>query len=444
MDSRCRSQAEALTGDGGTPGADSQAPAIRLVRPHRSRVEPGPGAIDADPVAQIAVRAVDQFRAMSFKSLERRSLLPFAIFAGVYFAASIVVNLRSPAYGFDFRGVVWQPARDVLAGRSPYPPLDMPTVPIPSNAYGYPPLLAILATPLAMLPAQVALLVWDALSTAAMIGALRLVGLRDRRCFIFALASLPMASMLILGQPSAFLALGYAVVWRYRDYPYKSGIALGSLIALKFLAWPLLIWLAVSRRRHAATVGAVTTAALILGSWAVIGFQGLRDYARLLTTLSDGYGPRTHSIVAVATNAGASSAQAHMVAAVVAALLIAASIWLSAARRSDVGAFGAATAAGIFLSPIVHPHYLLALLIPLAVARPRAGWMWVLLLGLWISPTEPPAASWRLYAFVALALTLVLAMVVAAYRDSRGAIAARSPVGDKSPRLQSSVVRGSA
>jgi hypothetical protein len=46
------------------------------------------------------------------------------------------------------------------------------------------------------------------------------------------------------------------------------------MIAAKLLAWPLIIWLLVTGRGRRAGVAAGTAVALVLASWAPIGFAG--------------------------------------------------------------------------------------------------------------------------------------------------------------------------
>ena len=55
-------------------------------------------------------------------------------------------------------------------------------------------------------------------------------------------------------------------------------------------------------------------------------------------------------------------------------------------RGDDVRSFTCFVAATLALSPIVWLHYLVALLVPLAIARPRFSVIWLLPVLLWISP----------------------------------------------------------
>ena len=63
-------------------------------------------------------------------------------------------------------------------------------------------------------------------------------------------------------------------------------------------------------------------------------------------------------------------------------------VWcvILARRGDDERAFTCAVAATLALSPIVWLHYLVALLVPLAILRPRFSAIWLLPVLLWVSP----------------------------------------------------------
>ena len=64
-------------------------------------------------------------------------------------------------------------------------------------------------------------------------------------------------------------------------------------------------------------------------------------------------------------------------------------------RRSDLGFFTAALIAGLLLSPVLWSHYLVLLLVPLAIRRPRLDGAWLLTAVFWFSPVEP-AHGWQI------------------------------------------------
>lgn len=333
------------------------------------------------------------------------------VLAAIAAASAVVAAVGTTTLGFDFRGNEWEPARAILHGHAPYHAITRAYLHTHSNAFLLPPPIAFLAIPFAALPFWAAFGVWTAASLAAFVAALHLVGLRDRRCYALACLSLPLMSNLTLGQLSGFLALGCALTWRTRDRRYVPGFLVALLIVLKLLAWPLLLWLFFSRRRRAAAVGLVAAPLTALAGWAAIGFQGLPGYLHALAIDADAFETRTHSVVAalatlgVPANVGAAAA----VAVGVALVLLA---WRNAVDGRDAAAFAAAVGAGIYCSPLVHPHYLLPAVVALALVRRQASWAWLGLVVLWFSPSEPPAAAWRLDVGVLCGLALVLAAAV--------------------------------
>lgn len=323
--------------------------------------------------------------------------------SAVAFAIVAFVNVRSTSFGFDFRGNPWDAARAVLHGKSPYAHMTTSYFRSHSNSYLLPPLFAELAIPLGALPFAAAFGLWTGLSIAAFAAALYLVGLRSRLCFALALLSFPLLDNLVLGQLSAFMALGYALVWRYRDRRYLPGFLVACLVVLKLLAWPLLIWLAFSKRERAAVTGVLTVPLLAAAAWAVVGFHGVSDLIRGLSI--DARLAHSHSVTSVLVALGLPH-RAGVAAALAVGVMLAGWAVRAGLRGRDASAFAAATAAGIYASPLVHPHYLLLVLVALAIVHPKPTWAWLALLGLWFSTSEPPTSTASLYTafFVALAI----------------------------------------
>ena len=339
---------------------------------------------------------------------ERRSLLdlwpgPIALVGALVAGLTIYLNAKNHNFGFDFRGGEWAAGKDVLAGRSPYPAPDAAHLVAVGNAYIPPPLLAVLSAPLSLLPMVPAAIVLDVVSTAALALALRIVGVRDWRVYGLALTSFPCVSTIVLGQPDGLLALGVALAWRYRS-SWRGAAAAGLVIALKLLAWPLLLWLVVTRRFRQAGVAAAVAIAATAASWSVIGFKGLSQYPRLLSADATAFQAGSRSVVAAALGLGAAAHTARLLALLVAAA-VAATVWRLASDR-DLGAFAAALAFGLLSSPILWMHYFVLLLAPLAVAHRRAGAAWLLTIAFWISPTDLRGPVWKVVCVLALTATL--------------------------------------
>lgn len=308
------------------------------------------------------------------------------------------------ALGFDFSVNVWHPAGQVLHGHGIYPTRLGPNMSHRTTAD--PPLLAVLTTPLRLLPYSVALGVFDALAFAGFALSLWVVGVRDWRIYCIALGSAPVASGVICGQVTGLVALGYALAWRYRRHTSAVGLVVGLLVALKLLALPLIIWLALTRRPRSALIAGATSVTLALASWAAIDFQGLTSYPRLLRLCASSWAPESYSIKAAGLAVGLPGTASTVLGCLVAGLLGSWGVWM-ALRRQDLASFGASVATGIYLSPVVHMHYALWLIVLVAIVRPRPSWIWLAVIALWISGTEPAISTWRLEAELGISLMLI-------------------------------------
>jgi alpha-1,2-mannosyltransferase len=272
----------------------------------------------------------------------------------------------------------------VLDGVSPYPTLEALR---DDTSYVYPPLLALLSAPLALLPSGLAASLFTGGGILALVGALLLLGVRDPRCHVLAVLSPLAHEALRWGTISTYLVLAVALAWRFRDRA-GGGIATGVAAVLKLFLWPVAVWLALTGRVRGAAVAVATAAVVALASWAVIGFAGLRDYPRLLERLDGLAAAESYSTVALAGAAGLSETAGRLIAiaACVLLLLLAARVARTGRdgrERRDARSLSLCLAAALVLSPIVWLHYLVLLFVPLALARPRLSPLWLLPLALW-------------------------------------------------------------
>jgi hypothetical protein len=180
------------------------------------------------------------------------------------------------------------------------------------------------------------------------------------------------------------LTLAAALMWRYRDRWLLAAAALGVGLAIKPLMVPLMVWLLLTRRFRAALAAGAMAAGLTLGSWAVIGFSGLRSYPQLLQAWDDAYAACGVSISALALKIGASSVLATSLRVAVAAALLAGAWRLAQRPDGDRRSFAAAMGALVVAAPIVWSHYLMYFLVPLALAVPRLDRRWLCLAALWL------------------------------------------------------------
>jgi hypothetical protein len=342
---------------------------------------------------------------VDWRRLGRRGFIGAAFAAG---AIQVYYSARGHEYGLDFLGGTWHAGKAVLDGQSPYPPPEMGRALLhASSGFMTPPPLALLGIPFSLLPFWAAVATFNLLCAGALVAALRVLGVTDKRLYLLALCSFPFVSSLALGQPDGLFALAAAGAWRWRDDPWRGGVAAGALIAAKLLAWPLVIWLLVTRRRGQAGVTAGSAAVILLGSWACIGFKGLATYPQLLSDDARTYEYRSHSLVSGFMHLGLSTHTAVTLTFVAAAVVAAAIAGI--ARGSDVGWFTAALIGGVLSSPIVWDHYLVLVFICLAAARRlRDPVSWLLIAALWACPVENPSTLWQAWLVPVIACAIGL------------------------------------
>jgi hypothetical protein len=260
--------------------------------------------------------------------------------------------------------------------------------------------------PFAALPSGPARVLMFTAGLAALLGALRLLGVEDWRCYGVAVLSAPTINTLALGAITSFLLLGAALAWRYRDRPGVTAVATAFTAVLKLFLWPLGVWLLVTRRWRAAAICAGTGLILLFGGWAVIDFAGLRSYPELVHLLQQVEAPVSYSLVALLGLSGRTAT----VLTVLLSLAAVAAVWV-AARGSggDRRSFAVAIVVSLVASPLVWLHYLLLLYVPIALYRPRLSGLWFLPLLLWLTPTtHSQGATWR----IVLALFVVTVVAV--------------------------------
>lgn len=304
--------------------------------------------------------------------------------AGVLFAGLFTAfgSHNPEELGWDFR-VAYLPAGEaVLDGRSPYPSDPSDPALDRQRLYVYPPQLAFLVAPLSMLPTDVAVVLAVLGSLAALIGALALVGVRDIRCYAAVVIWSPGWNALEMANVSALLALLLALVWRFRDLLWPFAIALGLMVSLKLFLWPIVAWAALTRRLRGALLGVAVGAGLTVASWAAIGFAGLGTYRDLLDRVAT---QESYSIKGMAFTLGLGSTAAYALTLAACAGLLGLSA--SYSRRGDLErSLLLAVVAALAVSPVVWLHYLVLLVVPLGLLRPRFGPIWLLPVLLWSLP----------------------------------------------------------
>ena len=319
-------------------------------------------------------------------------------------------------WAFDFRQF-WQGANDVVNGVSPYPSAALlatagdhlePEGIREVFRFPYPAGAAVALAPFGLLGFDDAAAVWSAVLIVSLLAAIWILGVRDWRVLGVVIGSAPVISAVRLGTLTPVLILLLAVAWRWRDRRWVAGGSLAFAISLKLFLWPLVIWLAATRRWAAAALAAALAAGATLAAWAAIGFDGLADYPELLRRLSDVVADRGFSLVALGVEAGMPRGAAEPLPWLVGLLLLVGVVTIARRENEDRNAFSLAIVAAIALTPIVWLHYFGLLVVPLALARPRISWAWALLWVFWLIPDqENQGDPWRIVLAVAVVGTAV-------------------------------------
>lgn len=310
--------------------------------------------------------------------------------------------------GWDARFAYLGAAHAVLHGNSPYPDADKPLLDA-DKSYVYPPQVAIAFVSLAWMPVDVAAAVAALASIAAILGALALLGtVRDWRCYAAVLVWAPVWNAVDTANISAVLTLLVAVAWRFRTTLWPLASAVGVAVSLKLFLWPLLLWTSLVRGARATLLAVVLGGTLTVAAWAVIGFAGFTEYPTLLGKLSDVQAARSYSLVGISDSLGFGTGLGEAASLVVGGALLLACVRFG--READERrALTCALAAAIALTPILWQHYLVLLIVPVALARPRFSAVWLAPAALWAVQRTPDAEGYE--RFVPL---LVAAVVVGA------------------------------
>ena len=354
-------------------------------------------------------------------SLERVAHFAAIVFLGVLPAATIVALfagvVRDDSVALDFRQF-YGAAEAILHGENPYAS-SVESLTQWGGPYPYPPLPALAAVPLTALSLQAAGLVVMAVLVGVAVAVLAVLGVRDWRCYGIVLLWPPVLSAIQTGNVTLWLALAAALAWRYRDRLLPAALAVGLTLAVKFFLWPLVVWLAASRRLWSALAASAIGASVLVLSWAVIGFAGMTDYPGILRDLEDAVGDDSYTAYIVGLDAGLPSAAARALWLGVGLVLLA-SVVVLARSGDERTAFIVAVASALALTPIVWLHYFALLSVVVALAQPRLGLVWFVPLGMYLTPGSghptPFQTSWTLA--VAL-VTIGLAVRAARFFDVR-------------------------
>ena len=154
----------------------------------------------------------------------------------------------------------------------------------------------------------------------------------------------------------------------------------------KLYLWPLLVWTAATRRFAASSAGDRDRGRRSRSSLGQsIGFAGLTSITRISWT-------RSRSRTAIRSSpwrmhSGYDPAIGRVLTAIVGVGLLGAVV-LSGRRGDDLRAFTYSIAAALVLTPVMWQHYLVLLLVPFALSRPRFSALWLVPIVIWLSPRD--------------------------------------------------------
>jgi hypothetical protein len=361
----------------------------------------------ASPSAELTARAQPIARARrpafitrlgNHASVAAFGALPLALPA--FLIAYLVHNgtYRHDGSFYDIH-TMWAAGRSIAHGQSPYP-------------FIYPAPAAVIMVPFGVLPWRAAVAAFFIVSTGAVFASLRILGVRDWRCYGACLIALPTASSLWIGTPTPLLMLATACIWRWRDRRWLVALALTAAVATKIFLWPLFVWLLATRRFSSALAGLSAVVGAVVAAWALIGFAGILSYPRQLIDLASAFEDKSYSVVSMLHAFGIAGRLAPAVAAGVAALALLAVVLLARRTGGDAAAFAAAIAASLWISPIVWVHYLLLLFVPIAIGYRRLSVLWLLPLAVWPLAGQESHGSIPRLLFVLGVLLVWLAAIV--------------------------------
>jgi alpha-1,2-mannosyltransferase len=355
------------------------------------------------------------------------------VFLGVLPVVVLIVLFASAVEGknvaIDFRPLYWA-AESIVADENPYPP-EGALLTASGGPYVYPPLPALLAIPLTSLSIDAAGLVVMGTLVLVALAIPFVLGVRDWRCYGLVLLWPPVISAIQTGNVTLWIALAAAIGWRARDRERLASAAVGLTLSIKFLLWPLALWLAATRRGLGAALAGVIGVLVLVMSWAAIGFDGLSEYPDLLRRLEDAVGRDSYTLYNVALDLGAPVGVARTLW-LSAGLAILAAVLAMGRRGKERGAFILALAAALALSPLVWLHYFALLIVVTAIARPTLGIVWFVPLVMYALPgSGGPSAIGRVVGLVAAAAMIVLALRAQPAEDRPRA----ERGGDTTPRL---------
>lgn len=342
--------------------------------------------------------------------IKARAVWPAIALAVAGVAVLVIASISfqgSRGYGYDFAAYE-AAARRITDGSPLYLPdtAQRYAAGAYEGLYLYLPPLAVALVPLTALSADGATLIWFVGRIFALaMGCLILpVALRIRLAlFGVACVSYPVLFDLNLGNVSILTFALTAIAWRASG-AWPAAIAHAALVAIR---QPFGIFLVVwAARKDVRRIAMTIVAGLVLFAVTlpVVGLATYLEFATILRGLPDiTTGAHNLSLKTTFRAIGAPEGIASFAVPIGAAVALGASIF-AGRRRDDAVAIVVTATATMLVSPFLHPHYLVLLLLPAALMADR-GRTWALLLPLagWLPDPMLPLVP---LAAIAAVLTL--------------------------------------
>ncbi len=356
-------------------------------------------------------------------------------FVPIVIAALMLIFLsvtRIAAY--DFHWAYYPAASRLLHGGNPY---GMPAADIAGGiAFVYPALSAVVLVPFALLSHAQSDEAYRLLCLLLVPATLWTAGVRDGRIYGVTLLWLPVNVGWEGGNVSVPLTFMVALAWRYRDRPWVAGLVTAAAVSLKPFVWPLGLWLLATRRIRASIWTVGWAILLNLLAWWIVGFNEIRTYLRLSGEVTDALWRGGYSMLAVAHHLGFGRGVGEALLILVSAAAGLALVYIGYVKRNERGAMVLAVALMLVASPLVWSHYFVLLMIPLALARPRFGPVWLLPIVMWVCPPSTTVVGWQAAVAWAVAGTCLVAALRPILVGGGQRTAAIAPI--KAPELSAS------
>lgn len=374
----------------------------------------------------------------------KRLLLLLAALNGLVGIKRIIESFLAPdIYRKDFVSGYLM-AKAMLNGVNPYLPLpELADRWISGSNYvvfwhptPHPPLVGLLSLPFGLLSYEKAAIAWLFFELACLLASLLLLlrwwggtinASRVALLFVFALGWGPVMEELWVGQLGSCLLLLLIIAWLSLRGGKETlgGTMLGCMIALKLMAWPIVVFLALRRKWNGVMAAVAVVIAANLLALSVIGADSLRDYyfkvgpnvASIYRSYDGNYSAWTWGerlfagygshFFAPPLWASEPLAKLCAYAIPVAVLLFGLRLALRA-QRFDT-AFGLLIGVGILVSPIAWTHYLVLASIPLVITAQR----------LWVNGIP------RGISYLAFGLWMLLSTAGTVFADCAGLFASR-------------------